>query len=501
MDRAHFPTLAPTAREQAFNALRGVVGKEHVWTDDDALRPYRQLMIAATEADHHALGAVAPADVEQLRQVLAVANRFRLPMWPVSTGRNLGYGCALPATPGQVVLDLRRMNRILDVDPVLGTALVEPGVTYHDLQTFLKQHQIPLWLDFPGPGPIVSPLGNSLERGSGVSPYGDHFGHSCGMEVMLADGSLVRTGMGGVAGSKSWQAYRYGFGPMVDGLFSQSNFGVVTKLGLWLMPEPKAHRSFAAVWPEEADLARAVDALRELRLEEVIRSPGVFVNPTLALVGRTTQHTLHPQGGCVPPEVLARAIKQHGIAAWTYLYTLYGRPEQVALDTDIVRRAIEASGGQVVPDIVDPAQVNELSLACFELLNWTGGGGLSWFSPVCPGIGSEAVKQYRLAQQIIGDHGLDFMMGAALYGRYNLNVMPMVWDRQNEDSNRRARACYGTLVRRFGEQGYGVYRTSIAFMDAAAQQYGASTAALNKRLKRALDPNGILAPGKSGIHP
>ncbi len=60
------------------------------------------------------------------------------------------------------------------------------------------------------------------------------------MEVVLADGDFVRTGMGALPGAGTWQQFKYGMGPLVDGLFSQSNFGIVTKMGFWLMPQPEA---------------------------------------------------------------------------------------------------------------------------------------------------------------------------------------------------------------------------------------------------------------------
>src|SRR3546814_20740534 len=81
-------------------------------------------------------------------------------------------------------------------------------------------------------------MGNALEHGAGYTPYGDHFIMQCGMEVVLADGQVVRTGQGGISNSKHWQISKHGLGPQFDGMFTQSNFGVVTKLGIWLMPEP-----------------------------------------------------------------------------------------------------------------------------------------------------------------------------------------------------------------------------------------------------------------------
>ena len=60
----------------------------------------------------------------------------------------------------------------------------------------------------------------------------------CGMEVVLANGEVMRTGMGAMPGNKSWHVYKRGLGPTPDQLFMQSNFGIVTKMGVWLMPEP-----------------------------------------------------------------------------------------------------------------------------------------------------------------------------------------------------------------------------------------------------------------------
>jgi 4-cresol dehydrogenase (hydroxylating) len=79
--------------------------------------------------------------------------------------------------------------------------------------------------------------GATLERGAGYTPYGDHFMMQCGTEVVLADGEVVRTGMGALPGNNTWQLFKHSFGPYLDGIFTQSNFGVVTKIGKWLMPE------------------------------------------------------------------------------------------------------------------------------------------------------------------------------------------------------------------------------------------------------------------------
>ena len=80
-----------------------------------------------------ASAAVAPDTVEQVQKVMRIANTFKVPMFPISTGKNLGYGGSAPNLSGSVVLDLKRMNRVLEVDDKRHFALVEPGVSYFDL--------------------------------------------------------------------------------------------------------------------------------------------------------------------------------------------------------------------------------------------------------------------------------------------------------------------------------------------------------------------------------
>jgi 4-cresol dehydrogenase (hydroxylating) len=476
-----------------------IVGEDFVIRSEEQLLPYRKAMLPEQPEPLLCSAVVIPANVEEIQGILKVCNRHRISIWPISTGRNFGYGSAAPATPGQVVLELRRLNRILEVDAELGTALVEPGVTYQQLQDHLKERNIPLWLDFPAPGPLVGPVGNTLERGGGQTPYGDHFGHCCGMEVVLADGAILRTGLGGVENSNSWQCYRYGYGPYLDGIFTQSNFGIVTKLGLWLMPAPPAHRTFLVQYPEDADLAKAVDVIRPLRLDRTIGNFGVLFNAALALTSFVRKADLHNGPGAVPDERIFAAARERGITPWMYSFSLYGRPEIVEVNSRVVTAAFEQSGAVVIPDIHDPMQVNELSLETFRLLNWTEGGGLAWFAPVCPNRGADMRNQHLLAKSIMSDHGLDFMTGATCIGREIENVMPLVFNPASAEESQRADACMRRLIREFTAAGYGIYRTGTNYMDLVASLHGATNLEVNRRLKRALDPNGILAPGKSGI--
>ena len=92
--------------------------------------------------------------------------------------------------------------------------MVEPGVSYIDLYNYIQERGLKVWVDTPDPG-WGSPIGNALDHGIGytLGPYRDHFSAHCGMEVVLPDGEILRTGMGAMPTSDSWQEYKHGFGP------------------------------------------------------------------------------------------------------------------------------------------------------------------------------------------------------------------------------------------------------------------------------------------------
>ena len=93
-----------------------------------------------------------------------------------------------------MVMILERMNRILEVNEELAYAVIEPGVTYEQFNAHLAEHGHKLWIDCIDGTAQGSVIGNAIERGVGETPYGDHFGNLCGLEVVLADGEVVRTG-------------------------------------------------------------------------------------------------------------------------------------------------------------------------------------------------------------------------------------------------------------------------------------------------------------------
>ena len=182
------PGVSSSDFSDALRKFEAVVGKDWVFTSDDDMETYRDSYSPFwhEEEDRVPSAAVAPDGVEQVQAVVKIANTYKIPLWTISTGKNLAYGGSSPALSGSVMLDLKRMNRILEVNDTNHYALVEPGVSYFDLYRYIQEHKLKVWIDPPDPG-WGSPIGNSLERGGGRTPMRDHFAAQCGMEVVLAN--------------------------------------------------------------------------------------------------------------------------------------------------------------------------------------------------------------------------------------------------------------------------------------------------------------------------
>lgn len=110
-------------------------------------------------------------------------------------------------TKGCVILDLQRMKNIMKVNEEYGYAIVEPGMSFFDLFNEIQRRGFNLWPSIPAIG-WGSVLGNTVDRGFGYTPNGEHAQSQCGMEVVLPTGELLRTGMGAMSDSKAFPLYR-----------------------------------------------------------------------------------------------------------------------------------------------------------------------------------------------------------------------------------------------------------------------------------------------------
>jgi 4-cresol dehydrogenase (hydroxylating) flavoprotein subunit len=299
---------------RALAAWREVVGPECVLTDAAKLSAAGT---ATCDTANLVPAIIRPGNREEVRACVRVANEHLTPIYPVSTGKNWGYGSRVPPQGGSVLMELHRLKRITDYDERLAYVSVEPGVTFRQLYGFLRERKSNLMLSVTGSTPDSSPVGNALERGAGSGPYADRAAHVCGFEVVLATGDVIHTGFGRFGGAQAAKLHRWGVGPYLDGLFAQSNLGIVTELTMWLAPKPEYFQSCYFSIDDEAQLPDFIDALQALMLKGIFRS-GLTVRNDFNVLVRMQQYPWEALGGAtpMPPELLERMRKAFWRDAW-----------------------------------------------------------------------------------------------------------------------------------------------------------------------------------------
>ena len=530
------PTLPRGLNETDFSAALGkfaaALGADHVVTADEDVALYRDAYSPLwNEPDEIvASAAVVPTTVEQVQTVVRIANEHRIPLYPIATGKNLGYGGSAPNLSGSVVVDLKRMNRVLEVDERRGFALVEPGVSYFDLYRHIEERGLKVWIDCPDPG-WGSPVGNALDHGVGYTfgAFRDHFGSHCGMEVVLPNGELLRTGMGALPGATTWQEYRYGFGPYVDGLFGQGNFGIVTKMGFWLMPQPEAYRAALVLVPRRRDLIALVDQVNYLEHAGLIGQPN-YGCPLQRLVATEPElrALLEKPGGPTDDE-LDRFAAARSSAVWQCELQFYGPQRTIDANWEHARERIAAAisgarfeeresyrfplspeGKDGVPHKVALGIPNMaiFSIGARSELNPNPRDGHLWFAPVIPKSGEAILECQRVLGEVyreLGMGGTAFLQTPATWHfRTFIMLVGFSISRTDPEVNRRTLANFRRVVEVAAEHGWGEYRSPPVMADKIMSTYSFNDHALRRfceTLKDAADPNGIMAAGRGGIWP
>ncbi len=483
-----------------------------------------------------------PTTQEDVQTIARIAQEHGQPIYPISGGKNWGYGDACAPEEHAAIIDLGGMNRILKIDPALGYVVIEPGVTQQQLYEAVRAQAPDFWLDVTGAGPNATIVGNIMERGFGHTPYADHVRSTCGMTVVLPDGRLLETGFGHYPGNKTQHLYPYGVGPILDGLFYQSNLGIVTQVGVWLCPRPEAFCFFVLKLFEEDHLDLAIEALRPLRMKGILNS-AVHIGNDLRVFTSIDKYPWAETAGETPlPDALRQKMRaEMKLGVWNVTGSLTGTHPQVGEARRRLKRACGHLGKLIFVDDRKLALGSWVlsKLAPFGLLkslvkNFQGlvpnygllqgvptdmplqsvgwrlripptepitnphdvHVGLIWLAPVLPLRGEDARQLLTLVEPLFHAHGFDLPVTMTLLNeRSMVAVMNVSFDKSVADDVDRALACYHTVTDALIEAGYIPYRSSLAGMGHIAPE-GDMFWEVARDIKASLDPAGILAPGR-----
>ncbi|MEO0974673.1 MAG: FAD-binding oxidoreductase, partial [Pseudomonadota bacterium] len=339
--------------------------------------------------------ALRPRCVKEVQEIVRIAQRYGVPLSPVSTGRNWGYGSSLPARGESVIVDLSSLGKIRAFDQELGVVTLEPGVTQGALAEYLRREGLPYLVPTTGAGPSCSVLANALERGFGITPITDHFAAVLSLKVVLPDGSLYESFGHAHPQAGLAQAYKWGAGPYLDGLFAQSNLGLVVEANIALRPRPDC----CGVLMFVVDDAREADALVP-SVRHILSEAGGQQVGAINLMNRTrVESLLHGRQRVARQrgEVVPSAEAPDG--AWFGLASLYGTRDYFRATSRLVRRALRGRAQQV--RVFTSAQV--------RALHWIGAGARRLGVPRL----DDLVQQLNGALAIVEGRPVDFALPLA----------------------------------------------------------------------------------------
>lgn len=528
------PGVTKASFDRAIQKYRDVVGKEQVYHGDDLVEyidPYELHEAEGTRKIPSA--AVRPQNIEELKGVLKISNEFGIPVWTFSRGKNLGYGGPAPRVTGSIALDLHRMNKIIEVNGEYSYAVVEPGVTFRELYEYCVTNKLNVWPSCPSLG-WGSVVGNTLDRGVGFTPTAAHHQHIAGVEAMLANGDLVRTGQFAVSNSRSAHLSKFTFGPSIEGLFIQSNLGIVTKMGIWLTPAPQAYMSVTFDMPDFEDVETIADIFGPLRRDGLIPNTVYVSNVTewLGMIGRREDYWPHQTP--IPEWRIKELQKQYDLGYWNAKFGLYGAKDVIQAHFDELKRIInrKTSKGRLIGKIysapegetLDPTSVPEVdggffvgipSLWSLPMVKFRvpkesaeqpkpGVGAHYDYSPIIPSRGSEIFSWIKTAREICERENFDLFCDFFMHERHVIFVNMFTFDKTNAEHRRAVQTIFDGLFEAGKKRGYSKYRSHVNTMDRVASLYDFNDHAYRRfveTIKDAVDPNGILSPGKQGIWP
>ena len=493
---------------EAISAWRRLLGDEFVVTSETARSEFETATFLTSQT---VPGIIRPANHEELQECLRIANRFATPVYPISRGKNWGYGSRVPAQDGCVVIALDRLNRILDFDEQLAYITVEPGVTFADVHRFLRDRSSDLTLNSPGSTTDASIIGNAVERGISGGLNGERSEQICNLEVVLADGTCVETGLGRFANASAANVVRSGPGPGLQGLFAQSNFGIVTRLTLWLTPLPRFFQYFSFAIRTEEKLPSLIDALQSIKREGLVETNFGLYND-YKLLTYLSRHPGPAHKKAHRETLPARDARALDACVWVGEAAITAPNEEIG---EAKRRLLKTRLASKTDQLsfAEPGSRNGLvgrelatSLASVYWRKATSETdrmdpdrdrcGLIWICPLVPFRGDSIQRCVSLIEETMRDFPFEPVIGVQFHNlRVGRVVVSIVYDRDVPDHDDQALACHDQLLHVLTKNGFIPYRLSTRGMSGSLGPSDSYAAMLNK-LKELFDPSGILAPGR-----
>ena len=514
------------SNKKAFLQWQTDLGENNVLSSDEATKLYSQNTNGVTVP---IAGALLPQTTEHVQLLVCTAQKQKVPLYPISTGNNWGYGSSMPVTDNNVIVDLKAMNKIVAFDRELGIATIQPGVTQEILHAYIEKNNLPFITPVTGAGPRCSILANILERGYGITPIADHFSALTSLHVVLPDGTLYRSALEEMGGTLIDRAYRYGIGPYLNGMFTQSNFGIVVQASVVLARKPAHSEIIYFTLKKSVNLEEVVPSVSKIlsSLGPILGGINLMNKERVDSMSReiidgkkstTPEWTgigvLYGEKRIVDAAkpFLRKNLRKHvshlifiKIGWFKKIYPLLIRlplPKTLLMKLETLSRSMDLFLG--IPSTVAlPLAYRKsgtLPKKLYDADVARDGCGLIWFTPLIP-MKPDLVAKYTelVRRECIKFNVEPLITLSSLNERCFDSTVPLLFDRNDIDAVERTRACYDALWSACAKLHVFPYRLPTDEMGRVTQKDTAFWL-LVKKIKKVIDPQGIISPGRYSKH-
>jgi len=503
----------------------------------DEIQEYGANTLGAKRQLH---GVVKPTNRSEVENVVKVANMSNTSLYPISCGKNWGFGSKLPVTDDCVIVDLSKMNKIIEVNSDFGYAIVEPGVTQMQMYEHLEKLGCSYYMDVTGSSGDSSVLGNTLEKG--VAYNSERPDHVSAFTVVLGNGEVLKTGYGHIKSSQITNLSKYGIGPSLDGLFLQSNFGIVTSACIDLLPKSEYAQAFY-ISIDEKNLHETIDRFRPLLQKNILNCiPHIGNKQRFFIAARPLLRDRLKELGIYKNEeqvdsVLSTAFPNE----WSAIGCIQGTKKHVKATQHELKKAMKGICGiRFMSDFKYGALLKVFKLlglnklralleatqafhglakgkptyktipSLFEASGVTptkktlrepdfSDAGFYYTVPFAPLSGEKSKELLDITRTIGTRFGFQPGVTFNLVNKKTLEaVISVEFDKSDEDKAKLAKSCIRELTKVFMETGLCPYRFDIENMDLAVNEESYHWQTV-KNLKTVFDPNNIISPKRYNL--
>lgn len=460
-----------------FESLEKIVGKGFV--SDNIEELYYYSSDPSAEEPIMPEYVVMPETVEEIQEIVRLANKEKIPITPRVTGLTLS-GLSLPHGGG-ILLDLKRMNKILEVNPDSMYVVVECGVTTGQLKTYLDDNYPDLWLTIPHAPPSVGVISNAIIHGAGQISlkYGISSDMISGLEVVLPTGELMKTGS--IALGRSWFS-KYCL-PDFIGLFLGwfGATGIITKASIQLWPRPKVRDMF---FYKIDDVDDSVDLLMKLIKSEVCDD--IYVN---SWTGSSIKRYYTPEKPPDMPEIVLD------------IFISGQKQEEFEVKKQIMLGIVDEAlqKGVKIEEFTPPETVKTTMMMVPQPLPFMDlriGGGAEYLGVYMP---TEVMGEaYKKGIEIAKKHGFQYLHLIRPFrtGHATAIMYTFPFAKESTEEIERLRKVLEEITDMTIGLGGVLWKPAPSLHKQVLGHADPEYVNLIQKIKKLLDPNGIMAPGK-----